>query len=102
MPALLKKQSMRSNLSIVRLHVTLHVRRFGDVGRHRYGLPAVLTDDAGARLRSRGVAVHHGNLRAVARERHGRCAADAVATSGDQRNLAGEIHLTILSDDLAA
>src|SRR5947208_608564 len=74
-------------------HISLHVRRLGDIGAHRNRVPAVLADDAGGRFGTRAVAVDHHRLRTVAGEGCGCRAADSIAAAGDQRNLAGEIHL---------
>ena len=77
-------------------HIGLHLFGPGDIGGHRDGFAAVLADDAGGRFGTRGVAVHHHHLRTVAGERRSRRAADPIAAAGDQRNLAGKIHLTSL------
>src|SRR5205085_9536739 len=77
-----------------RLHIGLYVRGPRDIGCHRNGLPASLPDDAGGGFGARRVAVHHDHLRTVAGECRGCRTADAVASARDQRNFAGEIHLT--------
>src|SRR5262249_40216689 len=78
-----------------RLHVSFHVGDLGDIGRHRDGVPVILTDDTDCRLGPGAVAVYHHHLRALPRERHGRRAADAVTAAGDQCNLASEIHFAL-------
>ena len=82
---------------------TIGVERFLHIGLHRGGLGHIGLDaGAGAaplchhidrRLCRRRVGIHHHDLRATQREAERRRAAYAAATAGDQRDLAGKVHV---------
>ena len=76
-----------------RLHIVLHLGRFGDVGGDEARLAALLADDAGGRLAAAASRSTTTTLAPRFGEGQRRGPADAVARAGDQRDLAGEVQI---------